>query len=59
MKRISPSHSRFWFQNCTKTKTFDPHLRYLSANCGSRPNCGPFNTFHWAAQHFLCCGCVG
>jgi len=20
---------------------------------GPRPNCGPFSTFYWAAQHFL------
>jgi len=38
----------------TKTKK-DVYLRYLSANCGSRPICGPFSTFYWAAQHFLCC----
>jgi len=30
----------------------------IGRNCGSRPNCGPFSTFYWAAQQFLCCGCV-
>jgi len=52
MKCLSPSYSCFEFQNCTKTKK-DVYLRYLSANCGSRPIMrrlalftGPSSTFY-------------
>jgi len=28
-------------------------VRQWSANCGPRPNCGPFSTFYCAALHLL------
>jgi len=31
----------------------DNTIRQRSANCGPWPNCGPFSTFYWAAQHLL------
>jgi len=28
-------------------------VRQCSANCGPRPNCGPFDNFCWATQYLL------